>query len=151
MRLANYRFDEAAAFVYQFFWGELCDWYLEIVKLRLNFDDAAQKSGTEAALRTLLAVFESALRLLSPFMPFITEEIWQALYDGKPPARSIALTGYPQASEQLRTMTQSPHMETLQQIIVAVRGLRKDLAIPEKEAAPIEVFSASHAGKLAEG
>jgi valyl-tRNA synthetase len=148
--LSEYRFDEAAGFVYQFFWGELCDWYLEIVKLRLNFDDAADKPETEAALQTLLAVFEAALRMLSPFMPFITEEIWQALYDGKPPAKSIALTSYPQASAIAENAEAVLAMETLQQLIVSVRGLRKDLAVPEKEAAPIQVYSTSHADKLAE-
>jgi valyl-tRNA synthetase len=148
--LGDYRFDEAAAFVYQFFWGELCDWYLEIVKLRLNFDEGADKAGTEAALQTLLAVFEAALRLLSPFMPFITEEIWQALYDGKPPAKSIALTSYPQVSDIAQNTEAAIAMETLQQLIVSVRGLRKDLAVPEKEAAPIQVYSTSNMGKLAE-
>ena len=147
--LSEYRFDEAAAFVYQFFWGELCDWYLEIVKLRLNFEDTAKKAETESALRTLIAVFEAALRLLSPFMPFITEEIWQALYDGKPPAKSIALTRYPIAAE----ITQSPAavsaMEMMQQLIVTVRAVRKELAVPEKEFAPIEVFSTAGADALA--
>ncbi len=68
--LAEYRFHEAANLVYQFFWGDFCDWYLEAVKLRLDFSE----SGSRAALVTLLGVFEAALRLLSPFMPFITEE-----------------------------------------------------------------------------
>jgi valyl-tRNA synthetase len=148
--LAEYRFDEAAAFVYQFFWGELCDWYLEVVKLRLNFEDASQKARTEAALQTLLAVFEAALRLLSPFMPFITEEIWQALYDGKPPAKSIALTRYPQAAEIAQSAEAVAAMETLQDLIVTVRGLRKELAVPEKEFAPIAVYSTQQAGALAE-
>ncbi|HEY0307500.1 MAG TPA: valine--tRNA ligase [Acidobacteriaceae bacterium] len=147
--LGEYRFDEAAAFVYQFFWGELCDWYLEIVKLRLNFDDAAKKDETEAALRTLIAVFEAALRMLSPFMPFITEEIWQALYDGKPPAKSIALTAYPQAAQMKNNPEAVAAMETLQQLIVTVRGLRKELAVPEKEAAPIDVYSVLGADALA--
>ncbi|MDR3734236.1 MAG: valine--tRNA ligase [Acidobacteriaceae bacterium] len=147
--LGEYRFDEAAAFVYQFFWGELCDWYLEIVKLRLNFDDAAKKGETEAALRTLIAVFEAALRMLSPFMPFITEEIWQALYDGKPPAKSIARTAYPQAAQMTNNPEAVAAMETLQQLIVTVRGLRKDLAVPEKEAAPIEIYSDMGADVLA--
>ena len=89
------RFDEAASHIYQFFWGDLCDWYLEIVKLRLNFDDAAQQAVASRALTTLVAVFESALRLLSPFMPFLTEEIWHALYAGAPPAKSIALITLP--------------------------------------------------------
>jgi valyl-tRNA synthetase len=147
--LTDYRFDEAAATVYQFFWGELCDWYLELVKLRLNFDDAAQKKETEAALLTLVAVFESALRLLSPFMPFITEEIWQALYDGKPPAKSIALTTYPQPAAMTDAAGATTQMASLQELIVTVRSLRKDLAIPEKEPAPIEVFSTPPFGALA--
>ena len=97
--LADYRFDEAASAIYQFFWGDLCDWYLEIVKLRLNFGEATDKTATSAALTTFVHVFEAALRLLSPFMPFLTEEIWHALYAGLPPAKSIALTRYPQAAD----------------------------------------------------
>ena len=97
--LADYRFDEAANVIYQFFWGDLCDWYLEIVKLRLNFGENDDKQATTAALTTLVAVFEASLRLLSPFMPFITEEIWHALYNDAPPEKSIALTRYPQAAD----------------------------------------------------
>jgi isoleucyl-tRNA synthetase len=89
--LEAYRYDDAANTIYQFFWGSFCDWYLEIVKLRLDFSETADKAQTAAALTTLVSVFEAALRLLSPFMPFITEEIWHALYDGNPPAKSIAL------------------------------------------------------------
>ena len=100
--LADYRFDEAANTIYQFFWGDFCDWYLEIVKLRLDF---AEKRSTKHRRRhrchspLCSLVFEAALRLLSPFMPFITEEIWHALYNGAPPAKSIALTRYPQAAD----------------------------------------------------
>jgi len=97
--LENYRYDDAANTIYQFFWGSFCDWYLEIVKLRLNFDDPTKRDETQAALTTLVQVFEAFLRLLSPFMPFLTEEIWHALYDGKPPAKSIALASYPQADD----------------------------------------------------
>ena len=97
--LENYRFDDAANTIYQFFWGSFCDWYLEIVKLRLDFSESADKTKTKAALTTLVSVFEAALRLLSPFMPFLTEELWHAVYDGNPPAKSIALTRYPQSSE----------------------------------------------------
>ena len=95
--LENYRYDDAANTIYQFFWGSFCDWYLEIVKLRLDFSETADKAATKAALTTLVSVFEAALRLLSPFMPFLTEEIWHAVYDGNPPAKSIALTRYPKA------------------------------------------------------
>src|SRR6185437_11089880 len=96
--LENYRFDDAANATYRFFWGSFCDWYLEVVKLRLDFSDGADKQEASAALNTLVGVFEAALRLLSPFMPFLTEELWHAVYDGKPPAKSIAFTRYPQAA-----------------------------------------------------
>ncbi len=98
--LGEYRFDEAANAVYQFFWGEFCDWYLELVKLRLEFGEGAEQNAvTAVTLASLVGVFESALRLLSPFMPFLTEEIWHALYGDAVPAKSIALTRYPQASD----------------------------------------------------
>jgi valyl-tRNA synthetase len=151
--LAAYRFDEAASFVYQFFWGDLCDWYLEIVKLRLNFDIAAEAFPTSedseralaaanTALTTLVTVFDAALRLLSPFMPFLTEEIWHALYSGVPPAKSIALTRYPQPADFPADTAAIREMELLQELIVTIRGLRKELGVPEKESAPIRL----HAG-----
>jgi valyl-tRNA synthetase len=147
--LADYRFDEAANTIYQFFWGDLCDWYLEIVKLRLNFEptndlpfptsDAAEESvsQTTAALTTLVSVFESSLRLLSPFMPFLTEEIWHALYAGLPPAKSIALTRYPQPRDYACDDASIAEMQTLQELITTVRALRKELGVPEKESASI--------------
>jgi valyl-tRNA synthetase len=150
--LAAYRFDEAASAVYQFFWGELCDWYLEIVKLRLNFveGDAAANAEAMLALGTFVQLFDAALRLLSPFMPFITEEIWHALYNNAPPARSIALSRFPQAADFPSDETVVREMETLQQLIVTVRGLRKEIGVPEKEATPIRVFSNSDAATLAQ-
>ena len=131
--LEEYRFDEAASLVYQFFWGDFCDWYLEIVKLRLDFSEAADVAATQSALANLIGVFESALRLLSPYMPFITEEIWHALYDQHPSAKSIALTRFPQAvsahiDEEIETQ-----MALLQEAIVKLRAQRKDLGVPERE------------------
>ena len=135
--LEAYRYDDAANAIYQFFWGSFCDWYLEIVKLRLDFSDTADKDKIRAALTTLLSVFEASLRLLSPFMPFITEEIWHALYDSNPPAKSIALMSYPpvqgsHASKQIE-------MERVQSIIVEVRTLRKEIGVEEKAVVPIEL------------
>ncbi len=73
--LNDYRFDDAANAIYQFFWGCFCDWYIEIIKQRLDFSDPAKEVLTHAALTMLVQIFEAALRLLSPFMPFITEEL----------------------------------------------------------------------------
>ncbi len=157
--LENYRFDEAAAAVYQFFWGSFCDWYLEIVKLRLDFsmmpsseeimgrelteeEDKAfeRKAKAVPALSTLLFVFESSLRMLSPFMPFITEEIWHAIFDGNPPAKSIALAKFPRPREISQTVAPViSQMALLQNLIIEIRALRKEIGVEEKATVPIEV------------
>ena len=138
--LAEYRFDEAANLVYQFFWGDLCDWYIEAVKPRLDFSAEAGESG-RAALGHLMRVFEASLRLLSPFMPFITEEIWHALYRGDAPAKSIALSRYPfgaaLSAAQQNAITE---MELLQKLIVDIRNRRAELKIEPKQKVPIRIF-----------
>ncbi|MBV8675274.1 MAG: class I tRNA ligase family protein, partial [Acidobacteriaceae bacterium] len=154
--LGEYRFDEAANAVYRFFWGDFCDWYLEIVKLRLDFAAPTQANtglewGTQkAALTTLLQVFEASLRLLSPFMPFITEELWHALYDGEPPAKSIALTRYPQADAAAADAGVEAGMADLQEMIVTTRALRKELEVPEREEVLLEVAGPKEIRALAE-
>src|SRR6201996_6237446 len=150
--LENYRFDEAANTVYQFFWGEFCDWYVELVKLRLDFA-AAKNETTQLTLNALVSVFETALRLLSPFMPFLTEELWHALYaaiEQQVPAKSIALTRFPLASDFSADDKSVMAMETLQELIVTIRALRKDLGVPEKEAAPIRLHAPETIAQLAQ-
>jgi valyl-tRNA synthetase len=144
--LGEYRFHEAANTLYSFFWGDFCDWYLEVVKLRLDF--SCPPTPVRAALATLLKVFESALRLLSPFMPFISEEIWHALYENRPPAKSIALTRYPQGRQDLLDLAAEKQMERMQELIVAVRDMRRKLSVEEKAAVPIllRVDAAERAG-----
>jgi valyl-tRNA synthetase len=137
--LVNYRFDNAANAIYQFFWGSFCDWYLEIVKLSLDFNEGSDKERTAAALTTLMGVFEASLRLLSPFMPFLTEEIWHAIYDEKPPVKSIALTDYPRDTPLPEDYKDFKEMEDIQSLIVEVRALRKEIGVEEKAVVPIEV------------
>jgi len=140
LALERYRFDDAANFIYQFFWGEFCDWYLEIVKLRLNFGES-EESVSASALATLLYVFETSLRMLSPIMPFITEEIWHALYDQKPPKMSIALAPYPQYEDGLPEIFKSGEksMAVLQHAISAIRTRRKELNAEEKSILPVKI------------
>jgi valyl-tRNA synthetase len=133
--LSDYRFHEAANTLYSFFWGDFCDWYLEVVKLRLDFTGAP--APVRSALATLLSVFDSALRLLSPVMPFISEEIWHALYENHPPAKSIALTRFPQARTDLIDPAAEGQMERLQELIAAVRDMRRQLGVEEKATVPI--------------
>ncbi len=127
--LEAYRFHEAAHVVYHFFWGEYCDWYLELIKPRLASSDREQ---ARAAYGNLIGIFEAALRMLSPFMPFITEEIWHAVYDGNPPLKSIALAAYPQADPAQMDADAETEMAILQDLIVAVRNIRAELKIEPK-------------------
>jgi valyl-tRNA synthetase len=144
------------------------------VKLRLNFDpnsdlssrperseverpalEPATKLDPVAALtlNALVQVFEAALRLLSPFMPFLTEELWHALYASvgtAVPAKSIALTHYPHPAHFTSDETSVTAMNTLQELITTVRGLRKDLTVPEKEPAPIQLHAAANFAMLAQ-
>ena len=87
--IETYRFHEAANRIYDFFWGEFCDWYIELIKPRLA--ETADAETARAACANLVNLFDGALRLLHPVMPFITEEIWHAMYAGEPPLKSIAL------------------------------------------------------------
>ena len=145
--LETYRFHEAAHVVYHFFWGEYCDWYLELIKPRLAIHDREQ---ARSAYENLISVFEGALRLLSPFMPFITEEIWHALYDGKPPAKSIALASYPQADPAQVHAAAETEMAILQDLIVSVRNIRAELKIEPKQRLAIEVFADNDVRSLVE-
>jgi valyl-tRNA synthetase len=213
--LETYRFHEAANLIYDFFWGEFCDWYLELIKPRLQkaepfnkmarlaagedsdktladleaewaemtrelgpgkvaeieqkmgevrkmhqergpawkeseFYDAmarlkatvdADRETSFTACSNLVNLFDASLRLLHPVMPFITEEIWQAIYEGKPPLASIALAPYPQADEKQFDLAAETEMAILQDLIVSVRNLRAELKVEQKVKVPIEVFA----------
>src|SRR6202051_4592622 len=138
--LQNYRFDEAANRIYDFFWGDLCDWYLELIKPRLNFEEGADTAQALIACANLVNLFEASLRLLHPVMPFITEEVWHAMYDGTPPLKSIALAAYPAADEKQIDLGAETEMAILQDLIVVVRNLRAELKVEPKVKVPIEVF-----------
>ena len=139
--LETFRFHEAANRIYDFFWGEFCDWYLELIKPRLNFEEGAHKAQAQIACGNLVNLFDASLRLLHPVMPFITEEIWQAMYEGKPPLASIALALYPQADEQHFDLAAETEMAILQDLIVNVRNVRAELKVEPRVKVPIEVFA----------
>src|SRR6267154_1616112 len=134
--LANYRFDEAANRIYDFFWGEFCDWYLELIKPRLAPECA---ENARLACGNLVTLFEASLRLLHPVMPFITDELWHAIYDGKPPQKSLALAAYPQTDDEQLDKHAESQMAVLQDLIVSVRNLRAELKVETKEKVPVEV------------
>jgi valyl-tRNA synthetase len=127
--IAQYRFHEAAQVLWQFFWHEFCDWYVELKKLRFE-----ENSGLNAHWRNTLAAFETALRLLHPVMPFLTEELWQRMgpegTTGRPV--SIALAPYPQYSHEATDLIAERQVNLLQDIIGAARDLRADMKLDPK-------------------
>ena len=149
--LETYRFHEAANRIYDFFWGEFCDWYIELIKPRFSLADGSiqrlrafgspnERAVARAACANLVSLFEASLRLLHPVMPFITEEIWHAMYEGKPPLKSIALAPYPQADRNQIDEPAETEMAVLRDLIVSVRQLRLDLKVEAKVKVPVELF-----------
>src|SRR6266436_1941358 len=135
--LANYRFHEAAQSVYHFFWGDFCDWYIEWVKPRLLDKNLARAT---AAWRNLFAVFERALLLLHPFMPFLTEELWQTLPQ-RAGIRSIALDRFPEAKSNRINQIVERNFSLLQRVITSVRVGRADNKIDAKRKIAAELSS----------
>ncbi len=126
--LAAYRFNEAAGAVYQFLWHEYCDWYVEWSKLALyRGDDPAARARTQATLREVL---ETALRLLHPFMPFLTEEVWQRLPKGRGAPASIMLARFPRPRRGAADPRAEAEMGLLMAVVTAVRNVRSEMQIP---------------------
>jgi valyl-tRNA synthetase len=123
--LAAYRFNDAATTLYRFLWNEVCDWYLELSKPALYGGDEAAK---QAVRRTLVTVLDQSMRLLHPFMPFITEEIWQALPIARP-TPSIVIAPYPTAVDALRDAEVEARIGELIAAVTAVRNIRSELGI----------------------
>jgi len=127
--IAQYRYHEAAQTLWQFFWHEFCDWYVEIKKLRFQ-----ENSGLTGDWRNVLAAFEKALRLLHPLTPFLTEELWQRLARGQErhPA-SVAVAGYPRYDPAATDDAAEQAMATLQEIVTAARNLRAEMKADPKQ------------------
>jgi valyl-tRNA synthetase len=133
----NYRFDQAANAIYEFVWNNYCDWYLELSKPVLTNENAsvAAKRGTR---RTLVRVLEATLRLCHPFMPFITEEIWQTVAPlaGKS-GDTIMLQPYPVTDEAKIDRDAVAEMEWVMEFITGIRSIRSQMNIPPKKALPV--------------
>ncbi len=128
--IANYRFDLASQAIYEFIWNEYCDWYLELSKPVL-WDDNASPAAQTGTRQTLIRVLETTLRMAHPFMPFITEEIWQrvAPLAGKQ-GDTIMLQPYPQADEGKIDSAANADIEWLKGVIMGVRNIRGEMNIP---------------------
>ena len=123
--LDQYNLHEASRTIYRFFWHEFCDWYLEMIKLH-----------PERSKPVLLYVFESALRLLHPFMPFLTEELWQTIpHKGE----SIVVATYPEFDRALEDAEAESQTEMIQDVIVKVRNIRSEKNVDPKQGVVLRV------------
>ena len=120
----SFELGVAAGKIYDFIWDDYCDWYIELTKPRLNGDNEAAK---ESAQRVLLYVLVEILKLLHPFMPFITEEIWQALpHEGD----ALMMQSYPEYSEKLNFPEDEANFGMVMDAIKAVRARRSEMNVP---------------------
>jgi valyl-tRNA synthetase len=140
--LKTYRFNEAANTLYHFTWNEYCDWYLEMAKPRWGADESAETMTPEriedrrAARWVAWKVLDGILRLLHPFMPFVSEEIWQALpHDGD----LLATASWPRARSAWLDPEVERQVAFLQELVVAVRNLRVENGIPPGKQVPVIV------------
>lgn len=134
----TYRFDLAAQTLYEFVWNDYCDWYIELAKVQIQTGCPTTQRTTR---RTLVRVLEAALRLLHPIIPFITEELWQAvapLANAKT-ADSIMLAAYPEADPEKIVQAAFDQMAQLQDLVGAVRNLRGEMGIAPNLKAPLLV------------
>jgi len=131
--LDRFELGMAVSKLYDFIWDVLCDWYIEICKIRLSGDDESKKQNARALLTF---VFGNTLKLLHPFMPFITEEIWQSLpHEGD----SIMVSPWPQYDEKLDFPAQNADMELIMAAVKAVRNRRAEMNVPPSKKAQLEI------------
>jgi len=116
--LENYRFNEVANSLYEFFWHQFCDWYLELTKTDI---------GQARVQAVLIHVLETSLRLLHPFMPFLTEEIWQRLPHEAP---SIMVAPWPRVDRALIDGDSEHNMDLIINEVTAIRNIRSDWKVP---------------------
>jgi valyl-tRNA synthetase len=132
--LGEYRFNDVAGLLYQFVWHELCDWYVELIKPALSGDDEDRRL---IALSVLVHVFEASLAMLHPFMPFITEEIWQQIPAHKD-VRSVCIRRFPTRQEGLLDDEAESWMAIVMDAITGVRSIRGELNISPSK--PLDII-----------
>ena len=131
--LDKFEIGLAVSKLYDFIWDVYCDWYIELTKVRLNGDDANKATVAKAVL---VYVLSNTLKLLHPFMPFITEEIWQALpHEGE----SIMISNWPEFKDELNFALDEAEFEKIMNAIKAVRNRRAEMNVPPSKKAKLYI------------
>ncbi len=133
--LEKYELGVAVQKIYDFIWDSYCDWYIELTKARLYSEDAERKN---TALQVLVYVLDQTLRLLHPFMPFITEEIWQTIpHEGE----ALIIAKWPEYKEDLNFKAEEALMESVMQAISSIRNRRAEMNVPPSKKAALYILS----------
>ena len=133
--MEKYELGVAIQKIYDFVWDTYCDWYIELTKARLYSEDADRK---QTAIQVLVYVLDQVLRLLHPFMPFITEEIWQSLpHDGD----ALIVAQWPEYSETLAFKAEEAAMESVMEAIRAIRARRTEMNVPPSKKAALFILT----------
>ena len=140
--LESFRVHDAADALHGFFWGEVADWYLELIKSRLQGEAGA--ASREAAKATLVAVLDGVFRLLHPIMPFITEALWRRLPwpEGEERAESLMVAAWPEPRPEREDAQAEREMRALQELISAVRAIRSEYDVPARAEVVVELADA---------
>ncbi len=134
--LDKFELGIAVSKLYDFLWDDFCDWYIELAKIRMNGED---EDSSASARQVLVFVMSSTLKLLHPFMPYITEEIWQTLpHEGE----ALVVASWPKYDEALDFAAEAAEMEKVMNLIRAVRARRSDMNVPPSKKAHIYIETA---------
>lgn len=134
--LEKFELGIAVSKLYDFLWDDFCDWYIELAKIRMNGED---EDSAASARQVLVWVLSSTLKLLHPFMPYITEEIWQTLpHEGE----ALVIASWPKYDEALNFAAEAAEMEKVMSLIRAVRARRSDMNVPPSKKAHIYIETA---------
>ncbi len=133
--LKEYRFNDAAQGIYDFWWREFCDWYIELTKTRLYGGADVPAASSEAAKQVLYHVLKTGLKLLHPFMPFITEEIWERISE-KEEGR-IILAPWPAVDPKFRFEEEAEDAEIFKEIVYKIRNIRGEMGVPPSKKANV--------------
>ncbi|HEX8288003.1 MAG TPA: valine--tRNA ligase [Pyrinomonadaceae bacterium] len=153
--LETYQFHEAVQLLYHFFWDDFCDWYIELVKDEITSEEPNVRR--DAARSRILTIIEQSLRLLHPFMPFLTEELWQKLPGVsselhnpayKSAEKTIMLSDYPRGDSSLIDEKAESEMQAVIDLISKVRNIRAEMNIKPSEKIPVFVAADSDAQKI---
>ncbi|MCS6874023.1 MAG: valine--tRNA ligase [Pyrinomonadaceae bacterium] len=157
--LDKYEFHEAVSLLYHFFWHDFCDWYIEFVKDEISGGNDGSTDKQRVVRSRLLSVLEQSLRLLHPFMPFITEEIWQMLPGTsnklhnpayKSAEATIMLADYPKGNEELIDESAERQMQMIIELISKVRNIRAEMQIKPSDRVVVHIATASENRKVFE-